>query len=100
MLSPSPLIILVSKVPKVSELFELSSEQQNQYLNESNFLLQEMSVLYIDKMNIANLGNMVPQFIFISLQISRAMMPGLDLFGLFKIQKITVKPRLKLRLTR
>ena len=57
-----PWIILVPKVPEVSELFELSSEQQNQYLNESNFLLQEMSVLYkADKMNIANLGNMVPQ---------------------------------------
>jgi diadenosine tetraphosphate (Ap4A) HIT family hydrolase len=57
-----PWIILVPKVPEVSELFELSSEQQNQYLNESNFLLQEMSALYkADKMNIANLGNMVPQ---------------------------------------
>ena len=57
-----PWIILVPKVPEVSELFELSSEQQNQYLNESNFLLQEMSVLYkADKMNIANLGNMVPE---------------------------------------
>lgn len=57
-----PWIILVPKVPEVSELFELSSEQQNQYLNESNFLLQAMLVLYnADKMNIANLGNMVPQ---------------------------------------
>ena len=57
-----PWIILVPMVPEVSELFELSSEQQNQYLNESNFLLQEMSALYkADKMNIANLGNMVPQ---------------------------------------
>lgn len=57
-----PWIILVPRVPEVSELFELSSEQQNQYLNESNFLLQEMSALYkADKMNIANLGNMVPQ---------------------------------------
>ena len=55
-----PWIILVPKVSKVSELFELSNEQQNQFLNESNFLLQEMSVLYkADKMNIANLGNML-----------------------------------------
>ena len=57
-----PWIILVPKREKVREIFELSEQDQLQLMLESNFMLEEMSrVFKADKMNVANLGNIVSQ---------------------------------------
>ena len=46
----------------VSEIFDLNLEHQQKYFEECNFLLKGMSELYLsNKMNIATLGNIVPQ---------------------------------------
>lgn len=57
-----PWAILVPKVAGVKEIFELTGEQQIQLMNESNGLLAAMNEIFTaDKMNVAALGNMVPQ---------------------------------------
>jgi len=57
-----PWLILVPKINNISEFHELTDEQQAQFLSESNavskLLKDELSA---DKINIAALGNMVPQ---------------------------------------
>ncbi|WP_392339056.1 HIT domain-containing protein [Moritella marina] len=57
-----PWLILVPKINNISEFHELTNEQQIQFLSESNavsILLKDG--LNADKINIAALGNMVPQ---------------------------------------
>jgi len=57
-----PWFILVPRQENISEAFQLSNEQQQQLNNESLMLSKTLSTLFsADKMNIAALGNMVPQ---------------------------------------
>ena len=57
-----PWIILVPRVPKINELFHLNKSEKDNYQSETNYLLEQMSKLYNShKMNIASLGNLVPQ---------------------------------------
>ena len=57
-----PWIILVPRVSDKSEIFDLNQSDLEKYHRETNYLLQSMSKLYkADKMNIASLGNLVPQ---------------------------------------
>jgi diadenosine tetraphosphate (Ap4A) HIT family hydrolase len=57
-----PWFILVPRRPDVQEIFELSAQDQAQLLLESSHLCEVMSEVFeADKMNIAALGNMVPQ---------------------------------------
>ena len=57
-----PWIVLVPRINDVSEIFDLNAEHQQKYFEECNFLLKGMSELYLsNKMNIATLGNIVPQ---------------------------------------
>ena len=57
-----PWIILVPKVVDKSEIFQLNQSEIEKYHKETNYLLEAMSKLYkADKMNIASLGNLVPQ---------------------------------------
>ena len=57
-----PWIILVPRLQGVTELFHLSPSAQIDYQKETNYLLEAMSGLYNShKMNIASLGNLVPQ---------------------------------------
>jgi diadenosine tetraphosphate (Ap4A) HIT family hydrolase len=57
-----PWFILVPQVADIEEIYQLDWQQQQQFLNESSllseFLKQEFSA---DKMNVAALGNIVPQ---------------------------------------
>ncbi len=57
-----PWFILVPRVAEISEVFQLDWQQQIQFLNESSMLsellMQEFSG---DKLNVAALGNVVPQ---------------------------------------
>ncbi|NVK21863.1 MAG: HIT domain-containing protein [Kangiellaceae bacterium] len=60
--SQYPWAILVPKINGIREVFELDSKQQQQLMLESNALLQAMNIVFsADKMNLAALGNMVPQ---------------------------------------
>ena len=57
-----PWIILVPAVPDIREIYQLDKEQQERLLEESSTLSQGMMEIFGgDKMNVAALGNMVPQ---------------------------------------
>jgi len=57
-----PWLILVPQVPGIREIHELSEEQQVQLIRESSLVGRKLMELYQgDKLNVAALGNMVPQ---------------------------------------
>lgn len=57
-----PWFILVPKVENVQDIYQLEWQQQQQLLNESSLLSELLMQVYQgDKMNIAALGNVVPQ---------------------------------------
>lgn len=57
-----PWILLVPRVAGAREIYQLSPEQQQQLLAESSLLGEGMMALFAgDKLNVAALGNMVPQ---------------------------------------
>ncbi|MBE0484513.1 HIT domain-containing protein [Marinobacter sp.] len=57
-----PWIILVPAVPGIREIYELKHNQQVRLVEESSVLSRGMMELFSgDKMNVAALGNMVPQ---------------------------------------
>ncbi|MBY6221304.1 HIT domain-containing protein [Marinobacter nauticus] len=57
-----PWVILVPRVSGIREIYELPIEQQQRLLFESSALSEGMMELFRgDKMNVAALGNMVPQ---------------------------------------
>ena len=52
-------------VYRITELYELSQADQEQFLRESSWLSSQLArVFRADKMNVAALGNMVPQLHF------------------------------------
>ncbi|WP_372999787.1 HIT domain-containing protein [Marinobacter sp.] len=57
-----PWVLLVPAVPGIREIYQLSADQQHQLVRESSVLSEAMmDVFGGDKMNVAALGNMVPQ---------------------------------------
>lgn len=57
-----PWAILVPRRAAVREIFELGEDDQAQLLRESSLVAQRMAGLFgADKMNVAALGNVVPQ---------------------------------------
>lgn len=57
-----PWFILVPEHADISEIFQLAPAEQQQLQHESCLLAAELSSLYqADKMNIAAIGNLVPQ---------------------------------------
>jgi diadenosine tetraphosphate (Ap4A) HIT family hydrolase len=57
-----PWIILVPAVAGIREIHELTESQQQRLIAESSILSRQMMALFSgDKMNVAALGNMVPQ---------------------------------------
>jgi diadenosine tetraphosphate (Ap4A) HIT family hydrolase len=57
-----PWCILVPAIENIREIFQLSQADQQQLQHESVMLSQAMHTLFnADKMNIAAIGNMVPQ---------------------------------------
>ena len=57
-----PWLILIPRVPGIKELYELSASDQAQFLRESSWLSSQLAKTFqADKMNIAALGNQVPQ---------------------------------------
>lgn len=60
--SQYPWFILVPEIPGLLEIYQLSKPERELLLEESCFLAENLAVLYkADKMNIASIGNMVPQ---------------------------------------
>jgi len=57
-----PWFILVPDRPDVSEIYQLDEPDQLQLLRESSYLAQKLALHFrADKLNIAALGNVVPQ---------------------------------------
>ncbi|MEX2474858.1 HIT domain-containing protein [Marinobacter sp.] len=57
-----PWVILVPAVPGIREIYQLDVSDQQRLLAESSALSKDMMALFGgDKMNVAALGNMVPQ---------------------------------------
>lgn len=57
-----PWFILVPAIPDVTEIHHLAKSDRTQLIEESNYLAKNLDDLYkADKLNIAALGNMVPQ---------------------------------------
>lgn len=57
-----PWFILVPRRADVTEIYHLSKEERTQLMDESSFLAENLADLFqASKMNIAALGNMVPQ---------------------------------------
>lgn len=57
-----PWLLLVPAVAGIREIYELSDQQQARLMHESSVLSRGMMELFAgDKMNVAALGNMVPQ---------------------------------------
>lgn len=60
--SQFPWFILVPRKADIKEIFQLSHDDQNQLLKESSFFSEQIHKLFkADKLNVAALGNMVPQ---------------------------------------
>ena len=57
-----PWCILVPERPDITEIYQLTAEDQQQLTRESVLLSRAMAELFVaDKMNVAALGNVVPQ---------------------------------------
>lgn len=57
-----PWFILVPRIAKVTEIYQLSESDQRQLIRESSLLAETLvDVFSPDKVNIATLGNRVPQ---------------------------------------
>ncbi len=57
-----PWFILVPRRPAISEVFDLSAEDQLQFWQETSFLSRTLKALFsADKLNVAALGNVVSQ---------------------------------------
>ncbi len=60
--SQYPWFILIPALPDITEIHQLSSIDRARLAEESNYLAENLANLYqADKMNIAALGNLVPQ---------------------------------------
>ncbi|QPG04625.1 HIT domain-containing protein [Salinimonas marina] len=60
--SQFPWLILVPRVPKATELYQLTVAQQHQFLTESARVCEALQTLFTpDKLNVAALGNVVSQ---------------------------------------
>jgi len=57
-----PWLILVPEKPNLTEIYQLSPDERIQLTEESSLLAEALADLYrADKMNIAAIGNLVPQ---------------------------------------
>lgn len=60
--SQFPWFILVPQYDNVREIYELPSEQQQQLIQESSYFAKQLAThFHADKLNVAAIGNIVPQ---------------------------------------
>ena len=88
-----PWLILVPRRNNLTEVHQLSSEDQAQLLRESSWLSQKLKLEFnADKMNVANLGNVVSQLHWhiVARHITDAAWPG-PIWGKHPVQHYTVQ---------
>jgi diadenosine tetraphosphate (Ap4A) HIT family hydrolase len=57
-----PWFILVPEIEGITEIFQLNKQQRSLLIEESSYLAEQLKTLYkADKINIAAIGNLVPQ---------------------------------------
>ncbi|MDO9163327.1 MAG: HIT domain-containing protein [Methylococcaceae bacterium] len=57
-----PWFILVPEKADISEIYQLNQAERSLLIEESSYLAEHLALLYkADKMNVAAIGNMVPQ---------------------------------------
>ena len=55
-------LVLVPRVPSIREIYELSVRDQQQLLRESSWVSEQLAKYFrAEKMNVAAIGNLVPQ---------------------------------------
>lgn len=60
--SQYPWFILVPEKADITEIYQLSKRERHTLAEESSYLAENLAILYkADKMNIATIGNLVPQ---------------------------------------
>ena len=60
--SQFPWFILVPEIAGITEIFQLNKQQRGLLIEESSFLAERLNTVYkADKINIAAIGNLVPQ---------------------------------------
>jgi diadenosine tetraphosphate (Ap4A) HIT family hydrolase len=60
--SQFPWYILVPEIADIKEIYQISPDQRGLFIEESCFLAEKLQAIYhADKINIAAIGNMVPQ---------------------------------------
>ncbi len=60
--SQFPWFVLAPEIAGITEIYQLNKQQQRLLIEESSFLAERLSELYRpDKLNIAAIGNLVPQ---------------------------------------
>jgi diadenosine tetraphosphate (Ap4A) HIT family hydrolase len=60
--SQYPWFILVPEKAGIKEIYQLSKSERRTLTEESSYLAENLAILYkADKMNIASIGNLVPQ---------------------------------------
>ncbi len=60
--SELPWYILVPELPDLTEIYQLGQEERMKLMEESCYLAENLAAIYkADKMNVASIGNMVPQ---------------------------------------
>lgn len=60
--SQYPWFVLVPERENISEIYQLTTSDQQRLLEESSLLARTLAEVYkADKMNVASIGNMVPQ---------------------------------------
>ena len=82
-----PWLVLVPRVPSIREVYELSVRDQQQLLRESSWVSEQLAKYFrAEKMNVAAIGNLVPQ-LHIHHSCATVMMPlGHSLFGVNTLQ--------------
>ena len=57
-----PWLILVPEVADITEIYQLTKQQQGVLIEESSYLAEQLRMIFnADKINIAAIGNLVPQ---------------------------------------
>jgi len=57
-----PWLILVPEVADITEIYQLTKQQQGVLIEESSYLAEQLRTVFnADKINIAAIGNLVPQ---------------------------------------
>jgi diadenosine tetraphosphate (Ap4A) HIT family hydrolase len=60
--SQFPWLILVPEIAGITEIYQLDKQQQSLLMEESSFIAEQLATHYkADKINIAAIGNLVPQ---------------------------------------